>query len=110
MLLPTIGLVQVGHQSMADRYSYLPSVGISLMAAWGLGGLAARRPWLLQAAGGAAALTLAACAMLTARQISFWKNPVALFRRYFRAGLPDLLQCRLPGHGAGQFCPRRAMF
>jgi tetratricopeptide (TPR) repeat protein len=93
MLLPTIGLVQVGHQSMADRYSYLPSVGISLMAAWGLGGLAARRPWLLQAAPAAAALTLAACAILTARQISFWKNPVALFAHAADISEQDCLTC-----------------
>jgi tetratricopeptide (TPR) repeat protein len=81
MLAPTIGLVQVGHQSMADRYTYLPSVGISLMAAWGLRELAARRPWLLKAAATAAVLTLAACAVLTPRQIAFWRNPVALFSR-----------------------------
>jgi len=81
MLLPTIGLVQVGHQSMADRYSYLPSVGISLMAAWGWCDLAAGRSWLRQALATAGALAVAACAAGTHRQIEFWKNPVALFAR-----------------------------
>ena len=79
MLVPTIGLVQVGHQAMADRYSYLPSVGIFLMAAWGMGEFAARRPALLKAAGAAGALTVAACLVLTPRQIPVWRNSVTLF-------------------------------
>jgi Tfp pilus assembly protein PilF len=93
MLVPTIGLVHVGHQSMADRYSYLPSVGISLMAAWGLGDLAIRRPWLLRGAATAAALALAACAVLTPRQISFWKNPIALYARAADLSDQDCLTC-----------------
>jgi tetratricopeptide (TPR) repeat protein len=76
MLFPTIGLVQVGHQAMADRYSYLPSVGIFLMAAWGMAELAARRPALLKATGAAA---VAACLVLTPLQIPYWRNSVTLF-------------------------------
>jgi protein O-mannosyl-transferase len=93
MLVPTIGLVQVGHQSMADRYSYLPSVGISLMVAWGLCDWAARRPRLLQAVGVAGALALAACAVLTPRQIVFWKNPDALFARAAEFSDQDCVTC-----------------
>jgi tetratricopeptide (TPR) repeat protein len=93
MLVPTIGLVQVGHQSMADRYSYLPSVGISLMAAWGLCEWAAHRPRLLQAAGTAGVLALAACAALTPRQIVFWKNPDALFARAADLSDQDCVTC-----------------
>jgi Flp pilus assembly protein TadD len=93
MLLPTIGLVQVGHQSMADRYSYLPSVGISIMAAWGLCDLVARHPLRLRAASIAGALALAACAALTARQISFWKTPVALFSHAAELSDQDCQTC-----------------
>jgi tetratricopeptide (TPR) repeat protein len=93
MLVPTIGLVQVGHQSMADRYSYLPSVGISLMAAWGVCDWAARRPRLLQAAATAGALALAACALLTPRQIVFWRNPDALFARAADISDQDCVTC-----------------
>jgi tetratricopeptide (TPR) repeat protein len=93
MLLPTIGLVQVGHQSMADRYSYLPSVGISLMAAWGLCGLAAGRPWLRRALATAGTLAVAACAAGTHRQIEFWKNPVALFARAAEISDQDCQTC-----------------
>jgi len=93
MLVPTIGLVQVGHQSMADRYSYLPSVGISLMAAWGLCDWASRRPRLLQAFGTAGALAVAACAVLTPRQVFFWRNPDALFARAAEFSDQDAQTC-----------------
>jgi tetratricopeptide (TPR) repeat protein len=93
MLVPTIGLVQVGHQSMADRYSYLPSVGISIMVAWGLCEVLARRPLLLNAAAAAAVLAVAACAVLTPRQINYWKDPVALFARAADMSNQDSLTC-----------------
>jgi protein O-mannosyl-transferase len=93
LLVPTIGVVTVGHQSMADRYSYLPSVGISLMTAWGLRELAMRRPWLLKAAASAALVALAAYAVLTLRQISFWKTPVALFARAADVSDQDAQTC-----------------
>src|SRR5262249_2103250 len=76
MLVPVIGLVQVGQQSMADRYTYLPLMGIFILAAWGI-------PWawlqrLSVQAGIAAVLFAFAC--LTARQLRFWRNGEALFR------------------------------
>ena len=79
MLVPAIGLVQVGIQSMADRYGYVPLVGVFIMVVWGacegLGSSAAGR-WVLGAAG---ALALAACAVLTPRQIGYWANSESLF-------------------------------
>ncbi|MGA2177216.1 MAG: tetratricopeptide repeat protein [Verrucomicrobiota bacterium] len=79
MLAPAIGLVQVGIQSMADRYSYLPGVGLFIMTVWGahelLPGRAAAR-WLWPAAGG---LALAACAVLTPLQTRHWRNSETLF-------------------------------
>src|ERR1700722_3803057 len=93
MLVPTMGLVQVGRQSMADRYSYLPIVGISLMVAWGLHDWAARRLRLLQAAGAAGVLALAACALLTPRQIVYWNDPVTLFARAADISSQDAQTC-----------------
>ena len=49
-LVPVLGLFQVGPQAMADRYTYLPLIGIYVMAAWGLSDLVSRRPGLLGAA------------------------------------------------------------
>jgi tetratricopeptide (TPR) repeat protein len=79
MLAPAIGLVQVGIQSMADRYSYLPMVGVSIMAAWGVSDMLAQRPggrWILGTAGGVA---IAACIVLTPLQVRYWRDSGALF-------------------------------
>ena len=69
MLVPVIGIVQVGLQAMADRYTYLPLVGVFIMVVWGLTdllGATARSRTVLEAA---AALAIAACAVLTWRQV-----------------------------------------
>jgi len=79
MLVPVIGLVQVGQQALADRYTYLPLIGLFVAVVWGGAEAAARWPgtrnWL--AAGAAAAL--AACAVLTWRQIGYWRSSASLF-------------------------------
>jgi tetratricopeptide (TPR) repeat protein len=81
MLAPAIGLVQVGIQSMADRYSYLPMVGVSIMAVWGISDALAQRAggrWILGTAGGFA---IAACIVLTPLQVRYWRDSDALFER-----------------------------
>ncbi len=81
MLVPVIGLVQVGKQSLADRYTYLPHIGLFICVAWGgaavFGSL--RRPRVLASA--AAAIVLAACALVTLRQLSYWRDTSTLFTR-----------------------------
>jgi len=79
-LIPVIGLVQVGIQSMADRYTYVPIIGLFLLLVWGLGDLIPARPWRANALAAGSALLLAACAGLTERQIHFWRDSEALFR------------------------------
>jgi Flp pilus assembly protein TadD len=80
-LLPVIGLVQVGLQAMADRYTYLPLVGIFVVLAWCLpepeGSGAVRR--LELALGAAATTALAGLAMLTFVQVGYWQDDVGLF-------------------------------
>jgi tetratricopeptide (TPR) repeat protein len=93
MLVPTIGLVQVGRQAMADRYSYLPGVGITIMLAWGLCDLAARRPFLQRAAAALGVLAVAGCAALTPRQIVYWKTPVSLYVRAADVSDQDAQTC-----------------
>ncbi len=79
MLVPVIGLVQVGGQAMADRYSYLPSVGIHLAFAFGLAALARSGGVLRVAAGLVALAVLFAPLPTTVRQISVWKDTRTLF-------------------------------
>ncbi len=78
-LLPVIGLVQVGVQAHADRYTYLPSIGLYLMAGFSLRALVLRRPALRPGAVGAAALALVLLAALAWRQVGFWKDSRTLF-------------------------------
>lgn len=80
MLVPVIGLVQVGKQSMADRYSYLPSVGLFIMVAWTMAAIAsASKFWRGAMTLGAAGLVLA-CLPGIRHQLNYWQNDVSLFR------------------------------
>jgi protein O-mannosyl-transferase len=103
MLVPAIGLVQVGLQAMADRYTYLPHIGLFIAVTWGAVAAAERRRGRASApaspeptearrslgsrgrspslalACGLAVLVLTACGLLTARQVSYWQNNTMLF-------------------------------
>lgn len=80
MLVPVIGLVQVGVQSMADRYTYMPLIGLFLILAWGAGELAERWPRMKPGLGAMAILALATCAWRTEDQISYWHDSGTLAR------------------------------
>jgi len=73
-LVPVIGLVQVGDQAMADRYAYIPLVGIFVMLAWGAADLADSRQIGLAARWIPAACILLALALATNRQLSYWSS------------------------------------
>ncbi|MBX3413004.1 MAG: tetratricopeptide repeat protein [Pirellulales bacterium] len=79
MLVPVIGLVQVGRQAMADRYTYLPLVGVFMAVAWGVPAMLAavpfRRPML---AAGAVALVVA-CTLVAQRQTLTWRDGSTLW-------------------------------
>lgn len=79
-LVPVIGMVQVGGQALADRYTYFPLIGIFIAIAYGIAELAPRFRTPVAATSTAAALTLGACLCLTWRQIGFWQDSVKLFR------------------------------
>ncbi len=78
-LVPTIGLVQVGPQAMADRYSYLPSIGLFIVIVWGVNELLAAQPRGKEFALLASATALAACLVVTSFQLSHWQNSLKLF-------------------------------
>ena len=79
MLAPVIGLVQVGMQSIADRYTYLPSIGLFIVVAWGMAGVASvSRFWRAAMAVGAIALVLA-CLLDTRYQLRYWRDSITLF-------------------------------
>jgi protein O-mannosyl-transferase len=80
-LVPVIGLVQVGSAAMADRYTYFPFVGIFIAVAFGVRDLAARFRFSKIAVAAAAVLVLAACLLLTGKQIRYWHDSQSLFAR-----------------------------
>ncbi len=78
--IPMIGLVQIASQSMADRYTYFPSIGIAIILAWGTVSVIHKEKIIktvLLSAGGAVLVILA---LLTWKQCGYWQNSTSLFR------------------------------
>jgi tetratricopeptide (TPR) repeat protein len=78
-LVPVIGFVRIGHHAMADRYTYIPSVGIFIMVVWGVHYMvadSARRQLFAQIACGA---TLLVMMFLTRIQVGWWRDSSTLF-------------------------------
>ena len=82
-LVPVIGLVQVGVQSMADRYTYIPLIGIFIIAAWGAAEFV--EDWPVRNRAVAAAVLLTACGWCTWRQVATWSSSEALYRHAVEA-------------------------
>jgi tetratricopeptide (TPR) repeat protein len=83
-LVPVIGLVKVGNQALADRYMYLPSIGIAISLLWGIDFLFSQpriRKKFLWPAG---ILILTVLAALTWKQCGYWKNSLDLFNHCVR--------------------------
>jgi hypothetical protein len=85
VLVPMIGLVQVGAQSMADRFTYIPSVGLFIMLVWGGWRLLENRAFGRQVAVALAVLSIPVLAISASLQIGFWKDSVTLFRHTVEA-------------------------
>ncbi|MFZ0956318.1 MAG: tetratricopeptide repeat protein [Candidatus Sulfotelmatobacter sp.] len=73
-LVPMIGLVQVGDQAMADRYAYLPLIGIFVMAVWGVADLAEKHRIDVRLLRVGAVVIIVALSLLTWRQIGYWRS------------------------------------
>jgi tetratricopeptide (TPR) repeat protein len=80
-LVPVIGIIQVGHQAVADRYSYVSLIGLFIILSWGLDRWIQIRPsvrsWLISLA----AVSLLLCVVETRIQLTYWQNGIALFTR-----------------------------
>ena len=95
MLIPVIGLVQVGGQAHADRYTYLPAIGLLVAVVWGLADLVAgSRPGRIAAAA-AAAIALTGLALATARQVALWQDTRTLFTHALAVTRDNLVGARM---------------
>ena len=102
MLLPVIGLVQVGLQARADRYTYLALTGPCLAVVWAVAEVLRSRRWLgrqVLVVGGASLATFAALALLMTaawRQTTTWRDSMTLWTRALNAGYEsDCAHCNL---------------
>ena len=88
-LAPVVGLVQVGVQGMADRFMYVPAMGLYVAVAFtGFDLARAERPALRMALAALAAAALVACAVASARQATYWRDSESLYLQALRA-TPD---------------------
>ena len=94
-LVPMIGIVQVGDQGMADRYAYLPYVGIFIPAVWGLADLAQNIRLEPKWSAAAACAVLLVLFFLTRRQLQYWESSEVLFHALLAS---DSGQLRGRGH------------
>ena len=78
-LVPVIGIVQVGAQSMADRYTYLPSIGIFIMVAWGVSEVLSKWRYRNVVLGITAGVVLIALLICTRTQLRYWRSNFTVF-------------------------------
>ena len=88
-LVPVIGLVQAGVQSMADRFTYVPMIGLFIALVWGYGDVLEKLRLPRTAAVIGALAILAACVLVTVRQLNSWKDSAALYHRSLEMSARD---------------------
>jgi Flp pilus assembly protein TadD len=79
-LVPVIGLIQSGEQAIADRFTYIPSLGVLILAIWGADELTRRWRYRVMALSVAGLVAIVLCLVLTHQQLGHWKNSETLFR------------------------------
>jgi len=84
MLVPVIGLVQVGSQAMADRYTYMTLTGLFIIIAWGAKEFIPKWRYKNTILGGLVVIALFACAAGASGQLRYWKNSLTLFDHTLR--------------------------
>ncbi len=92
-LLPVVGLVQITGRSIANRFTYLPQIGLCFAAAWAVRELLPRR----RPAALAGAAVLLACAAATRAELSAWQDPRVLYERTLREDPRNELFCNILG-------------
>jgi Flp pilus assembly protein TadD len=80
-LVPVIGLVLVGDQARADRFTYVPLIGLFIVVAWGVPDLVARWPHRRYILAAAAAVAVLCCAAVARAQVWHWQDNLALWTR-----------------------------
>jgi len=101
-LVPVIGLIQVGLQSMADRYMYIPLIGLAIMAAWGAAGIFPTSPRFPAFLPAVACLVLLALAGMTWRQLGYWRDSRTLLEHSLQVTPPNYFAQEILGNALFQ--------
>jgi tetratricopeptide (TPR) repeat protein len=80
-LLPVIGLIQIGSHAFADRYTYIPLIGVFMALAWGADAWVAGRPSRRLPVTAASLMAVIALSLISVQQVGFWRDAETLFRR-----------------------------
>ncbi len=88
-LVPVIGIVQVGRQAMADRYTYIPLIGLFVIVAWGIPELLKKWRYRKEALFVSSALVLLSLSIVTRIQIGYWRNSIALYDHCLKVTSPS---------------------
>ena len=80
-LVPVIGIIQVGEQSHADRYTYVPLTGVFIMVAWGVSAAIGDRTNLKVAATICVCVVLTVCGIWSSQTVRYWRDSITLFER-----------------------------
>ena len=90
-MVPMIGLVQVGEQAMADRYAYLPFIGLFIMVCWGVADWAGQRKVSAAVLAGASVVVLVALSVVAYRQLGYWRDNVILWTHIIEVTPPNYI-------------------
>jgi len=78
-LVPVIGIVQLGMQAMADRYTYIPLIGLFIMVAWGVPDLLKKWKYQKEILLASSALSILCLSIITWTQVGYWQDSITLF-------------------------------
>jgi hypothetical protein len=90
-MVPMIGLVQVGEQAMADRYAYLPFIGLFIMVCWGLADWAEQEHFSAALLAGVSVVVLVALSVVAYRQLGYWSDNVILWTHIVAVTPPNYI-------------------
>ncbi|HKS37565.1 MAG TPA: tetratricopeptide repeat protein [Verrucomicrobiae bacterium] len=97
VLVPVSGLLQAGDQAVADRYTYVPLVGLFILATWEAAKFAGNNAFVPRAIAGVGAAAAMACGIAASRQVRHWQSTQTLFEHAFRADPDNPQVCAVVG-------------
>jgi Tfp pilus assembly protein PilF len=96
-LVPVIGLVQLGSQAMADRYTYIPLIGLFIIGGWGIPGILSRLHYRKIILAISAGILFSSLMIVTREQVKHWQNSITLFNHALHVTVNNFVACKQLG-------------